>query len=73
LNLDLYLDSPASPAVKKNKMNFFFGGGGGGALVKAQDFKDWAKIEGMIQTKFNLTKEGMDQIRKIKVVGPPYE
>jgi hypothetical protein len=35
--------------------------------VKAQDFKDWAKIAEMIQTKVHLTKEGFDKIRTIKV------
>jgi hypothetical protein len=35
--------------------------------VKAQDFKDWAKVAQMIQTKVHLTKEGFDQIRQIKV------
>ena len=35
--------------------------------VKAQDFKDWAKIAEMIQTKVHLTKEGFYQIRQIKV------
>jgi hypothetical protein len=35
--------------------------------VKAQDFKDWAKVAEMIRTKVHLTKEGFDQIRQIKV------
>ena len=35
--------------------------------VKAQDFKDWTKVAEMIQTKVHLTKEGMDQIRQIRV------
>ena len=35
--------------------------------VKAQDFKDWAKVAEMIQTKVHLTKEGMDLIRQIRV------
>ncbi len=34
--------------------------------VKAQDFRDWAKVAEMIQTKVHLTKEGMDQIRQIR-------
>ena len=34
--------------------------------VKAQDFKDWAKIAEMIQTKVHLTNEGLDQIRQMK-------
>lgn len=34
--------------------------------VKAQDFRDWAKIAEMIKTKVHLTKEGLDQIRQIK-------
>jgi hypothetical protein len=35
--------------------------------VKAQDFNDWAKVAGMIQTKVHLTKEGFDQIRQIRI------
>lgn len=35
--------------------------------VKALDFKDWAKVAKMIQTKVHLTKEGFDQIRQIKI------
>lgn len=35
--------------------------------VKAQDFKDWAKIAEMVQNKIHLTKEGFDRVRKIKV------
>jgi len=34
--------------------------------VKAQDYRDWAKIAEMVQTKVHLTKEGLDQIRQIK-------
>lgn len=34
--------------------------------VKGQDFEDWAKVAEIIETKLHLTKEGMDQIRKIK-------
>lgn len=34
--------------------------------VKAQDFEDWGKIAEIIETKLHLTKQGMDQIRKIK-------
>ena len=35
--------------------------------VKAQDFRDWTKVAEMIQTKVHLTKEGLDQIRQIRV------
>jgi hypothetical protein len=35
--------------------------------VKALDFEDWAKVAEMIQTKVHLTKEGLDQIRQIRV------
>ena len=34
--------------------------------LKAQDFDDFCKVAEMIQTKVHLTKEGMDQIRKIR-------
>ena len=35
--------------------------------VKAQDFEDWVKVAEMIQSKEHLTKEGLDQIRQIKM------
>lgn len=35
--------------------------------VKTQDFEDWAKVAEIIRTKVHLTKEGIDEIRKIKV------
>ena len=35
--------------------------------VKAQDYKDWAKVAEIIRKKVHLTKEGIDEIRKIKV------
>ena len=35
--------------------------------VKAQDFRDWTKVAEMIQIKVHLTKEGLDQIRQIRV------
>jgi hypothetical protein len=34
--------------------------------VKSEDFKDWAKVAKMIQTKVHLTNEGFDQIRQIR-------
>jgi len=36
------------------------------AGIKTKDFKDWCKIAGIIQTKAHLTKEGSNQIIKIK-------
>ena len=35
--------------------------------VKTQDFEDWAKVAEIIRTKVHLTKEGIDEIRQIKV------
>ena len=34
--------------------------------VKTEDFNDWCKTAEMIKYKKHLTKEGLDQIRKIK-------
>ena len=35
--------------------------------VKTQDFEDWAKVAEINRTKVHLTKEGIDEIRQIKV------
>jgi hypothetical protein len=34
--------------------------------VKAQDFNDWCKVADLITQKKHLTKEGLNEIRKIK-------
>ena len=33
---------------------------------KAQDFSDWCKVAILMQNQIHLTKEGLEQIRKIK-------
>ena len=34
--------------------------------MKSKDFKDWAKIAEIINSKAHLTKEGLEQIQFIK-------
>ena len=33
---------------------------------KSKDFQDWCKVANMIKEKYHLTKEGLEEIKKIK-------